>query len=235
MQSYNQHSVRLGDRIRKRTNVSICYGRGSGFVGSWKGSYTRTVTDRTPACYFEWVREWVSEWVKERKNEWMNEWMEVLRPVDIMTSSGREHTVVTYSVRWWMKLGGNLPPCHDVLLFSISGMGYVICPVAPTRLDIPRLLITQSWTTGRKVKEICFQVSGGLNRRPVMSQINKITTTPPCPPPLLFRKCKKPTDGTMTPMHPHPRHSQVVGAGFFYRPTATSDESQRSWYISSDD
>ena len=47
-----------------------------------------------------------------------------------------------------MKLGGNLPPGHDALLFSVSGTGSVICPVAQTRLDMPRPLFTQSWTTG---------------------------------------------------------------------------------------
>ena len=47
-------------------------------------------------------------------------------------SSGREHTIVTYSVRWrwWMKLGGNRPPGDNPLLFSISGTGSFICPVA---------------------------------------------------------------------------------------------------------
>ena len=47
-----------------------------------------------------------------------------------------------------MKLGGNLPPGHDVLLFSISGTGSFICPVTQTRLDIPRPLITQSHRHG---------------------------------------------------------------------------------------
>ena len=46
-------------------------------------------------------------------------------------------------------IDGNPPPGHDALLFSISGTG---CLVAQTRLDIPRPLFTQSWTTGRKVK-----------------------------------------------------------------------------------
>ena len=47
---------------------------------------------------------------------------------------------------WWMKLGENLPPGHDSLLFSISGMGSCICPVAQTRLDILRPLFTQAIT-----------------------------------------------------------------------------------------
>ena len=55
-----------------------------------------------------------------------------------------------------MKLGGNLPPGHDALLFLISGTGSFICLVAQTRLDIPtRLLFTQSWTTGGKSKRSC--------------------------------------------------------------------------------
>ena len=37
---------------------------------------------------------------------------------------------------------------HDALLFSISGTGSFICPVAQTGLDIPRPLISQSWTIG---------------------------------------------------------------------------------------
>ena len=38
-------------------------------------------------------------------------------------------------ITWWMKLGGNLPLGHDVLLFSMSGSGSFIYPVAQTRLD----------------------------------------------------------------------------------------------------
>ena len=45
-----------------------------------------------------------------------------------------------------MKQGGNLPPGHDALLFSINGTGSFENPVAQTRLDKPRLLFTQSWT-----------------------------------------------------------------------------------------
>ena len=33
-------------------------------------------------------------------------------------------------ITWWMKLGGNLPPGDNPLLFSISGTGSFICPVA---------------------------------------------------------------------------------------------------------
>ena len=43
-------------------------------------------------------------------------------------------------ITWWMKLGGNRPPGDNPLLFSISGTGSFICPVAQTRLDIPKPL-----------------------------------------------------------------------------------------------
>ena len=71
----------------------------------------------------------------------------------------RTRSHITYSVRWWwlldernwwMKLGESLPPGHDALIFSIGGTGSFIdvCPVAQTRLDIPRPLITQSHRHG---------------------------------------------------------------------------------------
>ena len=47
-----------------------------------------------------------------------------------------------------MKLGGHRPPGDNPLFFSTSGTGYFICPVAQTRLDILRPLITQSRSTG---------------------------------------------------------------------------------------
>ena len=72
-------------------------------------------------------------------------------------------------ITWWMKLGGNLPPGHDALLFSRSGTGSCICPHA--RLDIPRPLFTQSWTTG-----------GMSNRRSVGPQWNTPTTRLRWPP-----------------------------------------------------
>ena len=73
----------------------------------------------------------------------------------------RTYNSITYSVRWWwlrgggllnlwMKLGGNRPPEDNPLLFLISGTGSFICPVAQTRLDIPRPLITQWWVGGAK-------------------------------------------------------------------------------------
>ena len=51
-----------------------------------------------------------------------------------------------------MKLGGNRPPGDNPLLFSISGTGSFICPVAQTWLDIPRPLITQSPDTAGHTK-----------------------------------------------------------------------------------
>ena len=47
-----------------------------------------------------------------------------------------------------MKLGGNLPQGHDALRFLISSTGSFICPVTQTRPDVPRSLITESWTGG---------------------------------------------------------------------------------------
>ena len=39
-----------------------------------------------------------------------------------------------------MKLGGNLTPGYDALLFSTGGTGSIIWPAAQARLDIPRPL-----------------------------------------------------------------------------------------------
>ena len=81
---------------------------------------------------------------------------------------------------WWMKRWGNLPPRHYALLFSISGTGSFICPVAQTRLDIPRPFFTQSWTTGGKVKVL--QHKADSKRRPVGPQWNTLSTRPRWPP-----------------------------------------------------
>ena len=54
-------------------------------------------------------------------------------------------------ITWWMKLGENLPLGHNALLFSISGTESIICPVAETRLDIPRPLINQIRTADLSV------------------------------------------------------------------------------------
>ena len=53
---------------------------------------------------------------------------------------------------------------------STSGRGYFIYPVTQTRLEIPRPLITQSWTTGEKVKVVSFPVRGGLG--PIRSTVD---------------------------------------------------------------
>ena len=80
-------------------------------------------------------------------------------------SSGREHKLYNLfcpamMITWWMKLWGNPPPGHDILLFSMSGTWSCICPqtrldikafdypVTQTGLDIPRPLITQSHRQG---------------------------------------------------------------------------------------
>ena len=46
-------------------------------------------------------------------------------------------------ITWWMKLGGNLPPGDNPLLFWISGTGSYM----PSRIDTA-LVITQSRSTG---------------------------------------------------------------------------------------
>ena len=68
-----------------------------------------------------------------------------------------------------MNLVGNLPLGHDALLFSISGTGSFKCPVAQRRRDIPRPLITQSWTTGGKSK-CSGTIKAGSNCRLVHSR-----------------------------------------------------------------
>ena len=67
-------------------------------------------------------------------------------------------------ITWSMIAGGNLPLGHDALLFSISGMGSFICPVAQTRLDI------------------VVRHKADLNRRPVGPQPNTPSTRPWWPP-----------------------------------------------------
>ena len=70
-------------------------------------------------------------------------WVEDLRPVGIYGHLQVEDTQ-SYNlfspvimITWWMELGGNLPLGHNALLFSISGMGSYICPVAQRRMNIP--------------------------------------------------------------------------------------------------
>ena len=72
-----------------------------------------------------------------------------------------------------MKL--NLPPWHDALLFSISGTGSFICPVAHTRLDIPRPVITHAvmdnWGSvkGIRAPSVGGHQGIGIIRRPTFS------------------------------------------------------------------
>ena len=79
------------------------------------------------------------------------------------------------------KLGGNLPPRHDALLFSASGTGSFIWQVAPTRLDTSRPLFTQSWTLGEESASARCEVDS--NRRPVCPQLTTLTTRSRAPPP----------------------------------------------------
>ena len=98
-------------------------------------------------------------------------------------SSGWDHRVIyiTYSIQW---VEMSLPPGHDALLFSISGTRSCVCPVAQTRLDIPKPLITQSWTTGGgRVKFVSFQCQADSSRRPFGLQSTALTTRPWWPPP----------------------------------------------------
>ena len=78
-----------------------------------------------------------------------------------------------------MKRGGNRPPGDNPLLFSISGTGSYICPVAQARLDIPRSLITQSRSTGGKPKcSVCV----GLEPTTYRVRVEPLPTEPSCRP-----------------------------------------------------
>ena len=63
--------------------------------------------------------------------------MEVLRPCRHL----QDQNIESYNLFGGMKLGGNLPPGHDALLFSISGTGSFICLVTDTRLDLTKTFI----------------------------------------------------------------------------------------------
>ena len=64
-----------------------------------------------------------------------------------------------------MKLGGNLPPGHDALLFSISGTGSFICPVAQTQLPSfaksVAVMYYATKKTGVKSWHFCLEVFNG--------------------------------------------------------------------------
>ena len=51
-------------------------------------------------------------------------------------------------ITWWLKLGGNLSPEHDALLFSISGTGSFICPVAQTQQTYQGLYLASDGPLG---------------------------------------------------------------------------------------
>ena len=91
----------------------------------------------------DWLIDWLIGWV----SEWR-----VYAPSSskvIFRAKTYSHNLISpvMMITWWMKLGGNRPPGHDALLFSISGTGSFICSVRQTRLDIPPL-ITQSQRHG---------------------------------------------------------------------------------------
>ena len=104
--------------------------------------------------------------------------MEVLNPVGIKGHLQGEN-IQSYNlfgpvmmITWWIQLGGKLPLGYDALLFSISGTG--------SFLTYQSLLLTQSWTTGGKVKEVkVLWYKADSNRRPVGPQSNTPTTRPP--------------------------------------------------------
>ena len=63
-----------------------------------------------------------------------------------------------------MKLGENLPPGHDALLFLIGGTGSFICPFTHTRLGIPRPLFTHASMDQEDTRRD-EEPEGGENRR----------------------------------------------------------------------
>ena len=67
-------------------------------------------------------------------------------------------------ITWGTKLVGSLPPGHDVLLFSTSGTGSFIYPVAQTQLDIQWHLIIPSH--GPLVGMPRWAISGGGKLEP---------------------------------------------------------------------
>ena len=151
-------------------------------------------------------------------SEWVSDWS-----FNVLSASKTIFRVRTYihvymhdqsgDDFWSMELGGNLPPEHDALLFSISDLRSFIYrqshrhgwayqdlwlpshtdtaghtkafdyPATQTRLDIPRPFISQSWTTGGKSRRSVFRCDADLHWRHVSSETNTLTTDPPSPPP----------------------------------------------------
>ena len=79
---------------------------------------------------------------------------------------------------WWIKLGRNLPPGHNALLFSTSGTGTFIYPVTQTRLDIPRSLITQSHRHGWTYQGLWLPNHGRGGELSIKSCLSKSPTPP---------------------------------------------------------
>ena len=73
-----------------------------------------------------------------------------------------------------MKPGGNRPPGDNPLFLSISGTGSFICPVAESRLDIPRPLITESPSPGGKPR--CSVPRWDSNRQHIGPESNALPT-----------------------------------------------------------
>ena len=74
-----------------------------------------------------------------------------------------------------MNLGGNLPPGHDALLFSIRGTGSFICPVHRHGWTI---LVLHSYkeSVGDMIRR---SVTRGDNEYMILSNINLMITAKP--------------------------------------------------------
>ena len=78
-----------------------------------------------------WLIDWLIDWLSGGFTPCRH----------LRRSPGREHTVITSSVRWWWLLDeSNLPPAHDPLLFSKSGMGSFMLSHTNPAGHIPRPL-----------------------------------------------------------------------------------------------
>ena len=119
--------------------------------------------------------------------DWPTDWAEVLHPVSIwghLQGDLQGENIQSYNlfspvmmITWWMKLGGNLPPGPNALLFSAtSSVGSFMFRRRHSWtyqvhvLDYPVL---------GKVKLDSFQCEADLNWQPVSSQTNTLTTRPP--------------------------------------------------------
>ena len=96
-------------------------------------------------------------------------------------------------ITWWMKLGGNRPPGDNPLLFSTSGTGSFICPVADEAghtkaFDDP---VAEHWGESQRAKRslVGLEPTSAHTYEP---EIQRSTTyaTPTSPPPPQ-KKCPK--------------------------------------------